>query len=264
MRQSYSHDDLRYSESLYQDKHCSSKYEGLGRADIYGYMDRYRRDGPPPYQRRGSLQLWQFLVALLDDPSNTPFIAWTGRGLEFKLIEPEEVARRWGIQKNRPAMNYDKLSRSLRYYYEKGIMQKVAGERYVYKFVCDPDALFTMAFPDNVRPVLKTDYTKSSDQTKKSSQGSNMTEQPLALTSRNQIERERSESKQLHGETILHNQNQGQTLSPPCVSSLSSQNSEQAHPEKMTAASGGNIQDYMQELSRVYGTPQQYINNCVY
>ena len=25
-------------------------------------------------------------------------------------------------------MNYDKLSRSLRYYYEKGIMQKVAGK----------------------------------------------------------------------------------------------------------------------------------------
>lgn len=43
-------------------------------------------------------------------------------------------------------MNYDKLSRSLRYYYEKGIMQKVAGERYVYKFVCDPDALFNMAY----------------------------------------------------------------------------------------------------------------------
>lgn len=39
-----------------------------------------------------------------------------------------QVARRWGLQKNRPAMNYDKLSRSLRYYYEKGIMQKVAGE----------------------------------------------------------------------------------------------------------------------------------------
>ncbi|CAH1986379.1 unnamed protein product [Acanthoscelides obtectus] len=97
--------------------------------------------------RRGSLQLWQFLVALLDAPDTSAgCIAWTGRGMEFKLIEPEEVARRWGAQKNRPAMNYDKLSRSLRYYYEKGIMQKVAGERYVYKFVCDPEALFNMAY----------------------------------------------------------------------------------------------------------------------
>lgn len=48
------------------------------------------REGTP-YQRRGSLQLWQFLVALLDDPGNAHFIAWTGRGMEFKLIEPEEV-----------------------------------------------------------------------------------------------------------------------------------------------------------------------------
>lgn len=109
----------------------------------------------PAVHRRGSLQLWQFLVALLDDENNNNCIAWTGRGLEFKLLEPEEVARRWGMQKNRPAMNYDKLSRSLRYYYEKGIMQKVAGERYVYKFVCDPEALFSLAFPDNHRPNLK-------------------------------------------------------------------------------------------------------------
>ncbi|XP_066061268.1 ETS translocation variant 4 isoform X5 [Chamaea fasciata] len=117
------------------------------------------REGPP-YQRRGSLQLWQFLVALLDNPINSHFIAWTGRGMEFKLIEPEEVARLWGIQKNRPAMNYDKLSRSLRYYYEKGIMQKVAGERYVYKFVCEPEALFSMAFPEQQRPALKAELER--------------------------------------------------------------------------------------------------------
>ncbi|XP_055600580.1 ETV5-related protein Ets96B [Uranotaenia lowii] len=108
----------------------------------------------PLHQRRGSLQLWQFLVALLDEPaSSAGCIAWTGRGMEFKLVEPEEVARRWGIQKNRPAMNYDKLSRSLRYYYEKGIMQKVAGERYVYKFVCDPEALFNMAYGATAPPT---------------------------------------------------------------------------------------------------------------
>ncbi|XP_035770891.1 ETS translocation variant 5-like [Neolamprologus brichardi] len=33
----------------------------------------------------------------------------------------------------------------------------VAGERYVYKFVCNPEALFSMAFPDNQRPSLKPD-----------------------------------------------------------------------------------------------------------
>lgn len=30
-------------------------------------------------------------MALLDDPSNQNCISWTGRGMEFKLIEPEEV-----------------------------------------------------------------------------------------------------------------------------------------------------------------------------
>ncbi|OQR66190.1 erm-like, partial [Tropilaelaps mercedesae] len=94
----------------------------------------------PVAPRRGSLQLWQFLAALLRSPTCGSCIQWTGNGLEFKLTDPEEVARRWGVQKNRPAMNYDKLSRSLRYYYEKGIMQKVAGERYVYRFMCSPDA----------------------------------------------------------------------------------------------------------------------------
>ncbi|XP_059488976.1 ecdysone-induced protein 74EF-like [Neocloeon triangulifer] len=59
--------------------------------------------------RKGSLQLWQFLVTLLEDPGNRSYIVWTGRGLEFKLIDAEEVASRWGVQKNLHAMNYDKL-----------------------------------------------------------------------------------------------------------------------------------------------------------
>ncbi|NXJ76767.1 ETV5 protein, partial [Trogon melanurus] len=102
------------------------------------------REGPP-YQRRGSLQLWQFLVTLLDDPANAHFIAWTGRGMEFKLIEPEEV--RGGFCRSTRFGASLMPSSSL----------QVAGERYVYKFVCDPDALFSMAYPDNQRPFLKTE-----------------------------------------------------------------------------------------------------------
>jgi len=77
------------------------------------------------------------------------------------LLLLAQVARRWGVQKNRPAMNYDKLSRSLRYYYEKGIMQKVAGERYVYKFVCDPEALFNMAYGTGASSGIGSDVSSA-------------------------------------------------------------------------------------------------------
>ena len=50
------------------------------------------------------------------------------------MVDPDEVARRWGARKNRPNMNYDKLSRALRYYYDKMILTKVAGKRYTYRF----------------------------------------------------------------------------------------------------------------------------------
>ncbi|XP_032820757.1 ETS translocation variant 1 isoform X1 [Petromyzon marinus] len=144
----------------YYDDACvvPDRFEG---GDVKPEVCGFRESLPPVYPRRGSLQLWQFLVALLEDPAHAGTIVWTGRGMEFKLLDPEEVARLWGIQKNRPAMNYDKLSRSLRYYYEKGIMQKVAGERYVYKFVCDPEVVFSQAFLDGQRPLVKSECRRA-------------------------------------------------------------------------------------------------------
>ncbi|KAL1139405.1 hypothetical protein AAG570_006389, partial [Ranatra chinensis] len=84
-------------------------------------------------QGSGQIQLWQFLLELLSDSSNA-CIAWEGANGEFKLTDPDEVARRWGERKSKPNMNYDKLSRALRYYYDKNIMTKVHGKRYAYKF----------------------------------------------------------------------------------------------------------------------------------
>uniref|UniRef100_A0A8C9UG61 ETS domain-containing protein n=1 Tax=Serinus canaria TaxID=9135 RepID=A0A8C9UG61_SERCA len=80
----------------------------------------------------GQIQLWQFLLELLSDRANLNCIAWEGTNGEFKLIDPDEVARRWGERKSKPNMNYDKLSRALRYYYDKNIMTKVHGKRYAY------------------------------------------------------------------------------------------------------------------------------------
>jgi len=88
----------------------------------------------PGHGGSGQIQLWQFLLELLADPGNTNCIAWEGSNGEFKLTDPDEVARRWGERKNKPNMNYDKLSRALRYYYDKNIMTKIHGKRYAYKF----------------------------------------------------------------------------------------------------------------------------------
>lgn len=97
--------------------------------------------GGPCFTGSGPIQLWQFLLELLTDKSCQNFISWTGDGWEFKLTDPDEVARRWGIRKNKPKMNYEKLSRGLRYYYDKNIIHKTAGKRYVYRFVCDLQSL---------------------------------------------------------------------------------------------------------------------------
>uniref|UniRef100_A0A3Q3XEL0 V-ets avian erythroblastosis virus E26 oncogene homolog 2 n=1 Tax=Mola mola TaxID=94237 RepID=A0A3Q3XEL0_MOLML len=93
------------------------------------------------YTGSGPIQLWQFLLELLTDRSCQSCINWTGDGWEFKLTDPDEVALLWGRRKNKPKMNYEKLSRGLRYYYDKNIIRKTAGKHYVYRFVCNLQGL---------------------------------------------------------------------------------------------------------------------------
>nr|XP_046238983.1 SAM pointed domain-containing Ets transcription factor [Scatophagus argus] len=84
------------------------------------------------------IHLWQFLRELLLKPHNYGrCIRWLNKekGI-FKIEDSAHVARLWGLRKNRPAMNYDKLSRSIRQYYKKGIIRKPdVSQRLVYQFV---------------------------------------------------------------------------------------------------------------------------------
>jgi len=80
--------------------------------------------------------LWDFLQQLLNDPTQryTHYIAWKSRETGvFKIVDPPGLARLWGIQKNHLSMNYDKMSRALRYYYRVNILRKVQGERHCYQ-----------------------------------------------------------------------------------------------------------------------------------
>jgi GA-binding protein transcription factor alpha len=73
----------------------------------------------------GQIQLWQFLLELLTEKQHRDVIQWVGNDGEFKLVDPEMVAQLWGVRKNKPTMNYEKLSRALRYYYDGEMIAKV-------------------------------------------------------------------------------------------------------------------------------------------
>lgn len=88
--------------------------------------------------------LWDFLQQLLNDSQQRYHgcIVWKdkGRGI-FKITDPHRLAALWGKQKNHLNMNFDKMSRALRYYYRVRILQKEPGERHCYRFLRHPSEL---------------------------------------------------------------------------------------------------------------------------
>lgn len=143
----------------------------------------------PVYFETSTIQLWQFLLELLEDKRFRPIIRWVSKSScpqptsplvtssssvlasptcsscitptkrkhtvscsssigsdslvitdnndnEFIIIDPNELARRWGVRRGKMPMCYRKFCRALRYYYNnKKILQKTAGKRNNYRFL---------------------------------------------------------------------------------------------------------------------------------
>uniref|UniRef100_A0A3Q3XIZ4 ETS homologous factor n=1 Tax=Mola mola TaxID=94237 RepID=A0A3Q3XIZ4_MOLML len=80
--------------------------------------------------------LWEFIRDILLNPERHPgLIKWEDRteGI-FRFLKSEAVAQLWGKKKNNSSMTYEKLSRAMRYYYKREILERVDGRRLVYKF----------------------------------------------------------------------------------------------------------------------------------
>ncbi|ENN82348.1 hypothetical protein YQE_01278, partial [Dendroctonus ponderosae] len=135
--------------------------EGVGSLGLYQREFFGSNEASEP-NTNGRL-LWDFLQQLLNDPAQryTGYIAWKNRDTGvFKIVDPPGLAKLWGIQKNHLSMNYDKMSRALRYYYRVNILRKVQGERHCYQFLRNPTELKNIKNISLLRQQMSPTATK--------------------------------------------------------------------------------------------------------
>ena len=93
------------------------------------------------YKFKASKYLIFFTFSLLNDPNNQDVIWKDESAGKFYIKNPQNFAKSWGKFKGKGKMNYNKVARSLRYYYKDGLLNKSEGLR---EYVWDPLVLVSL------------------------------------------------------------------------------------------------------------------------
>uniref|UniRef100_A0A8C5MW06 ETS homologous factor n=1 Tax=Leptobrachium leishanense TaxID=445787 RepID=A0A8C5MW06_9ANUR len=115
---------------------ASSPYNGgFAESDVRKSHEHHQKPSSKKHNPRGT-HLWEFIRDILLTPDKNPgLIKWEDRSEGvFRFLKSEAVAQLWGKKKNNNSMTYEKLSRAMRYYYKREILERVDGRRLVYKF----------------------------------------------------------------------------------------------------------------------------------
>ncbi|XP_037017054.2 ETS-related transcription factor Elf-3 isoform X2 [Artibeus jamaicensis] len=132
-------DSKLFSRDCFPDYRKGDPRHGKRRRGRPRKLSRESRESPgskkSKHAPRGT-HLWEFIRDILIHPElNEGLMKWENRqeGV-FKFLRSEAVAQLWGQKKKNSSMTYEKLSRAMRYYYKREILERVDGRRLVYKF----------------------------------------------------------------------------------------------------------------------------------
>ncbi|GMT29453.1 hypothetical protein PFISCL1PPCAC_20750, partial [Pristionchus fissidentatus] len=82
------------------------------------------------------LLLWQYILEMLAAGDKRHLVEWTDEGNgEFRFVDADEFTALWNDKKGRKGVvKSDSMMRGLRFYYKKGILEKVKGANSKYRF----------------------------------------------------------------------------------------------------------------------------------